>query len=119
MNLRILRIPGAFSLSAVLLTGLAFAQSRPSATASPYGGTVVEEIVARVNDQIISKSDYDRSQNELDQEMRQRGSSMQDISDAHKDLLRNLIDQELWIAKGMELGISGETELVNRLYVLR
>ena len=68
MNLRILRIPGAISLSAVLLTGSAFAQARPSATASPYGGAVIEEIIARVNDQIITKSDYNRSQNELDQE---------------------------------------------------
>jgi peptidyl-prolyl cis-trans isomerase SurA len=119
MNLRILRIPGALSLSAFLLTGLAFAQSRPSSTASPYGGTVVEEIIARVNDQIITKSDYERAQNELDQEMRQRGSTMQEISEAHKDLLRNLIDQQLWLAKGKELGITGETELVNRLNEIR
>ena len=86
-------------------------QSTPE---SPYGGTTVEEIVARVNDQIITKSDYDRAQAELDQEMRQRGATMQEISDSHKDLLRNLIDQQLWLAKGKELGITGETELVNR-----
>ncbi len=103
MNLRILRIPGTLSLSAVLLAGFAGAQAHPSSTASPYGGTTVEEIISRVNDQIITKSDYDRAQNELDQEMRQRGSSMQEISDSHKDLLRNLIDQQLWLAKGKEL----------------
>jgi peptidyl-prolyl cis-trans isomerase SurA len=119
MNLRILRVPGALSLTAVLFTGLAFAQTRPSATASPYGGTVVEEIIARVNDQIITKSDYERAQNELDQEMRQRGSTMQQISEAHQDLLRNLIDQQLWLAKGKELGITGETELINRLNDIR
>ena len=86
MTLRILHIPGALALSAVLLTGLSLAQQKPSSTESPYGGTTVEEIVARVNNQIITKSDYERAQNELDQEMRQRGSSMQEISDAHKDL---------------------------------
>ena len=106
-------------LSAILLTGLALAQARPSTPASPYGGSTVEEIVARVNDQIITKSDYDRTQAEIDQEMRQKGASMQEISDSHKDLLRNLIDQQLWLAKGKELGITGETELVNRLNEIR
>jgi len=119
MTLKILRIPGALALSAVLFSGLAIAQQRPSSTESPYGGTTVEEIVARVNNQIISKSDYDRAQNELDQEMRQRGATMQEISDAHRDLLRNLIDQQLWLAKGKELGVTGDTELINRLNDIR
>ena len=44
---------------------------------------------------------------------------MQEISEAHKDLLRNLIDQQLWLSKGKELGITGETELVNRLNEIR
>src|ERR1700740_712132 len=119
MKLRLVRTPGSLSLAAVLLTGLAFAQSRPTLPESPYGGATVEEIIARVNDQIITKSDYDRSQSERDQEMRQRGATMQDISESHKDLLRDLIDQQLWLAKGKELGITGETELVNRLNEIR
>ena len=81
MKLRILCIPGAVSLSAVLLSGFALAQARPSNPESPYGGTTVEEIIARVDDQIITKSDYDRAQAELDQEMRQRGATMQEISE--------------------------------------
>jgi peptidyl-prolyl cis-trans isomerase SurA len=85
MNLRILCIPGAVSLSALLLSGLALAQARPSNPESPYGGATVEEIIARVDDQIITKSDYDRAQSELDQEMHQKGASMQETSDAHKD----------------------------------
>ncbi len=119
MNLRILRIPGAVSLSALLLSGYALAQARPSNPESPYGGTTVEEIIARVDDQIITKSDYDRSQAERDQEMRQKGASMQEISESHKELLRDLIDQQLWLAKGKELGITGETELVNKLNEIR
>ncbi|HMG88364.1 MAG TPA: peptidylprolyl isomerase [Terracidiphilus sp.] len=119
MNLRTLCIPGAVSLTALLLSGFALAQARPSNPESPYGGTTVEEIIARVDDQIITRSDYERAQTELDQEMHQRGSSMQETSDAHKDLLRNLIDQQLWLAKGKELGITGETELVNRLNEIR
>ena len=44
---------------------------------------------------------------------------MQQISEAHRDLLRNLIDQQLWLSKGKELGVTGETELVNRLNEIR
>ena len=120
MKLRLIRIPGALALAATfLITSLAFAQARPSAPESAYGGATVEEIIARVNDQIITKSDYERAQNELDQEMHQRGATMQDISDAHRDLLRNLIDQQLWLAKGKEMGITGETELINKLNDIR
>lgn len=119
MTLRLLRIPAAFVFGTALLATSALAQSRTSAPASPYGGTTVEDIVARVNDQIITNSDYNRALNELDQEERQHGATMQEMSDAHKDLLRNLIDQQLWLSKGKELGITGETELVNRLNEIR
>jgi peptidyl-prolyl cis-trans isomerase SurA len=106
-------------LVTLLLASSAFAQSRTSTPASPYGGETVEDIIARVNDQIITKSDYDRAMKELDQDERQRGASMQEISEAHQSLLRNLIDQQLWLSKGKELGITGETELVNRLNEIR
>jgi len=116
MNLRLLYLPAALVYGTALLAVSAAAQTAPT---SPYGGAVVEEIIAKVNDQVISTSDYDRAMKELDQEERQRGASMQEISDAHKDLLRNLIDQQLWLSKGKELDITGETELVNRLNELR
>jgi peptidyl-prolyl cis-trans isomerase SurA len=102
-----------------LLAPSASAQVRGSAPASPYGGETVEDIIARVNDQVITNSDYDRAMKELDEEERQHGASMQEISLAHRDLLRNLIDQQLWLSKGKELGVTGETELVNRLNEIR
>ena len=123
MNLRIFRIfrtPAAFVFSTALLATFALAQNvHPAAPESPYGGTTVEEIIARVNDQIISRSDYDRAMKEMDAEMRQKGSSMQEISAVHADLLRNLIDQQLWLSKGKELNVTGETELVKRLDEIR
>ena len=119
MTLRLLRIPAAIVFGTVLLASSSFAQTRNAAPSSPYGGTTVEEIIARVNDQIITSSDYDRAMKELDQEERQRGATMQEASDARRDLLRNLIDQQLWLSKGKELGITGETDLVNRLNEIR
>jgi peptidyl-prolyl cis-trans isomerase SurA len=119
MTLSILRISAAFVLFTALPAGPLFAQAHPSVPASPYGGTTVEEIIARVNDQIITTADYQRAMEEADREERQHGATMQQISDSHKDLLRNLIDQQLWLSKGKELGITGETELVNKLNDIR
>jgi peptidyl-prolyl cis-trans isomerase SurA len=119
MTFRTLRILAAFVLVTALPAVSLLAQSRTSAPASPYGGVTVEEIIARINDQIITSSDYERAMQEMDQEQRQRGATMQEISEAHRDLLRNLIDQQLWLSKGKELGVTGETELVNRLNEIR
>jgi len=119
MNPRSLRTLAAFVFSTALLASSALAQTRPAVSQSPYGGVTVEDIVARVNDQIISQSDYDRGMKELDGEAKQRGASMQQISEAHKDLLRDLIDRQLWLSKGKELGINGETELIKRLDEIR
>jgi peptidyl-prolyl cis-trans isomerase SurA len=110
-----LRIYAALAMGMALLANHCAAQNQANEPASPYGGTTVEDKIARVNDQIITKSDYDRAMNELDQEGRQHGESMQEMASARKDLLRNLIDQQLWLSKGKELGITGETELVKKL----
>jgi peptidyl-prolyl cis-trans isomerase SurA len=103
----------------LLLASSTLAQTHPAAPESPYGGTTVEEIIARVNDQVITRSDYERAMKEMDQDARQHGATMQELSAAHKDLLRSLIDQQLWLSKGKELGINGETELIKRLNELR
>jgi len=84
MTQRLLRIPAAFVFGTLLLASFTVAQTHPAAPESPYGGTTVEEIVARVNDQIITRSDYDRAMKELDNEARQHGASMQETSEAHK-----------------------------------
>ncbi len=121
MTLRFLRIPAAIVLSTALLAGPSWAHAQSTvAPQSPYGGTTVEDIIARVNDQIITRSDYDRAMAEVDAEARQHGAtSLQEISASHKDLLRNLIDQQLWLSKGKELGITGDTELIKRLDEIR
>ncbi|HVU47255.1 MAG TPA: peptidylprolyl isomerase [Terracidiphilus sp.] len=119
MRLISLSTPAAFAFGAVLLTGAAVAHSQASSASNSMGGDVVERIVARVNDQIITQSDYDRALKEMDQEARQHGDTMQQMSVEHKDLLRSLIDQQLWLSKGKELGITGETELVKRLDDIR
>ena len=91
----------------------------PKAEASPFGGAVVEEAVAQVNDQIINTSDYDRAEAQLEQEARQQGWSEQELDNHKRDLLRDLIDQQLLLSRGKDLDINGETELVRRLDEIR
>jgi peptidyl-prolyl cis-trans isomerase SurA len=120
MTFRFLRISATFVFGAALLSGSALGTAQNMAPQSPYGGSTVEDIIARVNDQIITRSDYERAMSEVDKDARQRGATtMQEIAAAHKDLLRNLIDQQLWLSKGKQMGINGETELVKRLDEIR
>src|SRR6201993_1063309 len=119
MTFSFLRISSLILVGALLFAAPVVAPTRPAEPQSPYGGSVVEDIIARVNDQIITRSDYERALKELDAEGHQRGLTMQQLSEEHKDLLRNLIDQQLWLSKGKELGVNGETELVNRLNEIR
>lgn len=116
---RLLRTSAAVFCGGLLAALTAGAQLVPNEPTSPYGGTTVEEIIARVNDQIITSSDYNRALAELEQEDRQRGETMQQISEDRQNLLRNLIDQQLWLSKGKELGITGDTELVKKLDEIR
>jgi peptidyl-prolyl cis-trans isomerase SurA len=119
MTSRLLRTFAAFVLGTMLLAGNTLARAQANEPASPYGGIVAEGIIARVNDQIITKSDYDRALADMDQVGRQHQETMQEISTAHKDLLRDLIDQQLWLSKGKELNVTGETELVKKLDEIR
>jgi peptidyl-prolyl cis-trans isomerase SurA len=85
----------------------------------PVTGKVVEDIVARVNDQIVTQSDYDRAAEQMDAEAKQQAVPAQQLQQKQADLLRDLIDEQLLLSKGKELGITGETELVKRLDQLR
>jgi peptidyl-prolyl cis-trans isomerase SurA len=86
---------------------------------SPYTGKVVEEIVARVNDQVISLTDYKRAEQQLEQEAQQAGWSEQELYQQRRNLLRGLIDKQLLLSKGKQLGITGGNRLINRLDQLR
>jgi peptidyl-prolyl cis-trans isomerase SurA len=85
----------------------------------PAAGKVVEDIVARINDQIVTQSDYDRAAEQLESEARQQAVPAQQLEQKKADLLRDLIDQQLLLSKGKELGVTGETELIKRLDDIR
>jgi peptidyl-prolyl cis-trans isomerase SurA len=82
---------------------------------------VVEEIVARVNNQIITLSEFQRSKTQLGEEVKQQDPNDADkaFNDREKDVLRDLIDQQLLLEKGKDLGFTGDTELIKRLDQMR
>jgi peptidyl-prolyl cis-trans isomerase SurA len=88
------------------------AQSKPG---------VVEEIVARVNNQIITMSDYQKAGAGLQQEVQhdcQDCTQQQiaaEVADRRKNLLRDMIDQQLLIERAKDMDLNVETELVKRL----
>jgi peptidyl-prolyl cis-trans isomerase SurA len=114
-------------LSAVLSTSLALVApftlvgqaSKTPQEQSPYPGTVVEDIVARVNDQVISTSDYERAVQDLEQQAQQHQWTQQQLYEQKQNLLRDLIDQQLLLSRGKELDITGETELIKQLDAMR
>jgi len=93
--------------------------SLPVPAAISPNGRVVEDVVARVNDQIISRSDVERSQQQLQQELQQGNLPTTDREQRQKDLLRDMIDQQLLLSKGKELGLNADAELVRRLDEIR
>jgi peptidyl-prolyl cis-trans isomerase SurA len=83
--------------------------------------TVVEEIVARVNNQIVTRGDYERSKEQLRQEAQQSdpANATKIVAEKDKDILRDLIDQQLLIEKGKDLGITADTEVIKKLDQMR
>jgi peptidyl-prolyl cis-trans isomerase SurA len=83
--------------------------------------TVVEEIIARVNNSIITRSDFERSKGQIKDEMKQQepNATQKDVAEKERDVLRDLIDQQLLIDKGKDLGITADTELIKKLDEMR
>jgi len=84
-------------------------------------GQVVEEIIARVNNQIITRSELARSKDQLKEEFKQQDANNADkvYSEREKDVLRDLIDQQLLLEKGKDMGITGDTDLIKQLDQMR
>jgi peptidyl-prolyl cis-trans isomerase SurA len=83
--------------------------------------TVVEEIIARVNSSIITRSDFARSKEQLKDEIKQQdpGSVDKQVAEKERDILRDLIDQQLLLEKGKDLGLTADTELIKKLDEMR
>ncbi len=86
------------------------------------GDTVIEEIVARVNNAIVTRGDLQRAKTQTLQELKQQMPEAQataQFANSEKDVLRDLIDRELILQKAQDLGLSADTEVIKRLDDIR
>ena len=101
-------------------------KAKPAATSNPASGKVVEDIIARVNNEIITRSEYEKSKVTAEEDARQdcQGKCTPDqlktaIADREKNALRDLIDQSLLIQRGKDMGITVGPEVIKRLDAIR
>jgi peptidyl-prolyl cis-trans isomerase SurA len=76
---------------------------------------VVDEIVAKVNGDIVSRDELDRSGRDIATELKAQGANgtkfNQEFSQREKDILRDRIDELLLVQRGKELNIKVESEV--------
>ncbi len=93
------------------LASLSFAADVPSKQTSQ----VVDQIVARVNGDIISQDELSQFTKELSRELQAQGAPptriQQEVEARQKDSLRDRIDELLLIQKGKELNINVDSDL--------
>ncbi len=86
---------------------------------------VVEEIVARVNNDIITREDLEKARASMEDEVRADCGSCtpdqlrQQMETKQKDLLRDLIDQSLLVQRAKDDGINVDTDVIKRLDAIR
>lgn len=91
----------------------------PVTTPITPNGIVVEDAVARINDQIITRTEYAAAEQQLLQQAHQDNISQEDLSDRLHNLLRDMIDEQLLLSKGKELGITADAETMRELDDIR
>src|SRR5579863_9917400 len=103
---------------------------KPLETKKPAGegtnGKTVEEIIARVNNEIITRSDLDKARASVEDDAKQECQGKctpeqlkADIEDRQKNTLRDLIDQSLLVQRGKDMSINVEPEVIKKLDQIR
>ncbi len=76
---------------------------------------VIEQIVAKVNNEIITAGDLKRGREQLEAELRRRGLSgaklEAELKEREKDILRDRIDELLLVQRGRDLNINVDAEV--------
>jgi peptidyl-prolyl cis-trans isomerase SurA len=105
-------LTGALIAGTVLVPASARAQTK---------SLVVEEIIARVNNDVITMSDYQKAEEQLREEVAHdcqgcpQDKLFAEFKEQQKDLLRGLIDQSLMVQRAKDMGISVESDVIKRL----
>ena len=82
-------------------------------------GAVVEDVVVQVNDQIINRSDVERSAAQLQEEAEQMHATPAQFAEMQKNMLRDMIDQQLLLSRAKELGLNVDADVIRQLDDIR
>ena len=98
-----------FSLVSTLVLGIA----------SAADVRIVEEIICKVNGDIITKGEMERQHQTLEAALRQDGITglrlQEAVRDREKDILRDQVDQLLLVSKAKDLSISVDADVTKRI----
>jgi peptidyl-prolyl cis-trans isomerase SurA len=99
---------------------------KPAASPAATEGKTVEEIIARVNNEIITRSEFEKARQtaaeDAKQECQNRCTPEQlqiNIEDRQKTTLRDLIDQSLLVQRAKDMGVSVEPQVIKKLDQIR
>ena len=104
------------------------AVKKPEEKAPPEGANAktVEEIIARVNNEIITRSELDKARLAAEEDAKQECQGKctpeqlrADIEDRQKNTLRDLIDQSLLVQRGKDMGVNVEPDVIKKLDQIR
>src|SRR5215469_6428341 len=89
-------------------------------------GKTVEEIIARVNNEIITLSEYEKARQSAEEDAKQECQGrctpeqlQTDIEERQKNALRELIDQSLLVQRAKDMGISVKADVIKQLDQIR
>ena len=98
----------------------------PEKSVNAESGKIVEEIIARVNNEIITRSEYEKARETAVDDARSECQAHCTpeqlktlIEDRQKNALRDLIDQSLLVQRAKDMGVSVEPEVIKRLDQIR
>jgi peptidyl-prolyl cis-trans isomerase SurA len=91
------------------------------APAAGADGTIIEDIVAQINADVITRADLQHERTQMMAELQQQVPAQAQalFAEREKDILRNLIDERLLVQKGADLGLNADVELIKRLDEIR
>lgn len=93
-----------------------------SATPALARRKVIERVIARVNNEIVTQRQFEREREKLRRDLARDhvGEDLETrVRDGSKDLLRDLVDRALMVQKAKDLDITVETDVVKRLDEIR
>jgi len=109
-------------LASALLAQAEQAAPAPAQHEESNNRVVLEQVVARVNNQIITQSELEVARLRLRRELADQNSGAeleQKFTEAQANVLRDLIDQALLVQRGEDMGLSVEPEVIRYLDNLR